>query len=286
MTYHLKNSNGVEVMIKTVSEYLTAVLEILPSFTGGELPNRSGVVWYRGSGSQTYKLQPQIIWNGQQSNETSHCHNFLVSYKQVLNKRIENSWELYGLMQHHGLPTRLLDWTKSPLVALYFAIEQSEKLHDEATNSPLVWLIDPYTLNEHVVGENIVICPDEMRLRKASNKDLNENPMAKIQDLDDYLPAPLNPNSLKGNFNEPPIAIEASFSHNRITNQQGCFTLHGTDETPIDEYMRSIGARVEKIAIDPAGCESLKQELRIYGFDEFFIYQDLDRLSSHFKNNF
>ncbi|EDQ02241.1 FRG domain-containing protein [Shewanella benthica] len=273
-------------MIKTVSEYLTKVIEALPRFTGDKLPNRCGVVWYRGSGSQSYKLQPKIIWDNQLQSESSHCHNFLVSYKQVLNQRIENSWELYGLMQHHGLPTRLLDWTKSPLVALYFAIVQWEGRTDRATDDPLVWIIDPYALNGSVIGQKIVICPDEMRLRKANCNDLDNNPTAKIKDLDDYLPAPLNPNSLGGNRNKPPIALEASFSHNRITNQQGCFTLHGTDETPIDEYMHRIDARVENIAIDPDSCACLKQELRLYGFDEFFIFQDLDSLSNHLKKHF
>jgi hypothetical protein len=225
----------------------------------------AGCIWYRGVRDSTFELLPRVVWDNI-DDEDSLVDEFLIYYSSITGRVIPDNWELYTLMQHHRLPTRLLDWAKSPLMALYFAVESSKPPGEGAYRT--VWAIEPYEFNRVNHGVDSVFVPCD-RLGPCEGVQVNK-----------YLPRALRGDDANG-LPGPPLAIEPALTNRRIQAQQGCFTVHGSDRLPISDILIESGCdKLRRFLIrDEASRDRILDGLRNLGFREDSVYQDLDSLA-------
>ena len=111
------------------------------------------VCWYRGHpNARFYLLATLLRYKNGLVKERSLFTNFKKFSDRIL-KRRDSDWETLFEMQHYGVPTRLLDWSETFGVALFFAATYNQSHHPD--QDAAVYLLDPMALNR-ISGMNQV----------------------------------------------------------------------------------------------------------------------------------
>ena len=210
------------------------------------------VYWFRGQSSSLWSLIPSVHRSYDQSGEYNLAALFRLSAPTRYPKTPELS-DLSGwisLMQHFGLPTRLLDWTASPLVALFFALDT-----EVGTDDAAVWSLVPSKLNATSSGS-----PEEVFVLSGP-------------EASPLLLAGLN----RGSPVDKVLAVIGQDVDLRMTVQQGAFTLHGTN-VALNERPDAEGY-LAKLVIPYASREKLKEELWVLGIRRSCLFPDLANLA-------
>ena len=121
------------------------------------------VDFFRGHSSSEYKLIPSIGRLFQEGKEDimkqyeqAIFNDFKRKYSMFTDVRPKNDKEFLFLAQHYGLPTRLLDWTYNPLVALYFSCCSTDVRYKNQ-NGLFVLYPEPWKENfEHISNKYII----------------------------------------------------------------------------------------------------------------------------------
>lgn len=190
--------------------------------------------------------------------------NFIRYSRPYLKTPSANEWELLVVAQHHGLPTRLLDWTYSPLVAAYFAtLASSESSHS------VVWRLDWQRVHRHFDFPALALL---------------------IQDLDDLLekqgrftPWRLFNNRVDGRcfacMIEPP-SLDA-----RIVAQSAVFTLCSEKTVSLDAFLEEhhLGEALTRFIIPLERAADFRDQLELSNVDERRLFPGLDGVTAQMR---
>ncbi|MFZ0981211.1 MAG: FRG domain-containing protein [Candidatus Acidiferrales bacterium] len=261
-----------QLTVESLPAFIDRVSEIEERWIPKEEPLG---LWYRGHQKAYWKLLPRLYRdlsprdNAREADDEIR-EDFIKRAPSLTDRKPENPWEWYFLMQHYRAPTRLLDWTEGALIGLYFAVTGNQGHHDAA-----VWMLDPWWLNKKVVRKYEVIPPGAPG---ASERDrLRYRP---------WLPDQFDGKSLRRRL---PVAVYPNHIDRRIVAQQSCFTIHGNSRQSLDELFAGEKDRLAKIILPSYAVAKIKQQLEIAGINEATVFPDLEglgrRVSEDWQSN-
>lgn len=196
---------------------------------------------FRGLPCSSFDLRPSL---SRPARDYSKVENHLLrAFKKYARQTVtheDSIWNLLALAQHHGLPTRLLDWTYSPMVALHFLTENESKFDQDG----VVWAVNTDRTNESLPPslrgllrkEGSSVFTAEMLSRAASN----------LEEFD-----ALSTSEFVAFF-EPP-SLDA-----RMVNQYALFSLMSSPTGCMDQWLAERPDHYKRVIV-PAG---LKREVR------------------------
>jgi hypothetical protein len=229
--------------------------------------------WFRGEPDVKTALTPTLYRDGFASRENALLQMFRArasGFHDAVPMR-EHTDQWLFLARHAGLPTRLLDWSEGALIALHFALKET---------NPVVWMLNPLDLND--LSYTIPTSrPREFPLPW-------HDPGSSCSKGAFASPAFENMRGAweQGSHGVPlPVSIYPTYVHPRLRGQRSCFTIHGTDKRGLDSLLAGKSI-LKRYVIVPACRQSMGSELAVLGITDSVVFPDIDGLASELKERF
>jgi hypothetical protein len=268
------------VQIYTITN-LSRYVELLQvkGFSGDE-------IYYRGQSNINWPLKPGIYRENRIALEKEfveemtmrNSHNFENCSRMI---------EILAKMRRHGAPTRLLDITKNPLAALYFACEACEDTAPEPHGEVILFSEDKdhkyyYHSDETAILANLAVMDKDFDFNRDKKKLIH-----KIRE---------EKGAFNENINEKDIhkclITHVKLDNRRIINQQGLFLLAGIKNSKLEHAdilhcLAKYADNKARLIIIPYKCkEKILQQLENITINRAFMYPDIDNTADYLKDKY
>lgn len=271
-SYHFRRQNFLTKIVVYRPSSFSEVIDLVEKFEDARQ-----LAWYRGIGNEAHTLKPSIFRHPSK-NKADDLHdleaqiNLLFDQRSppFVNQPLSDTWERMFFMQHYGIPTRLLDWTESPFVGLYFALTSGEKNKNGTPKTDAaLWMLDPIAWNRGALTD-ISFKGDVLDPTKEQTKSFR--PEVSLEDRRNV-----------------PIMIYGTHNSPRIVAQRGMFAIFGKSTDEMEKHFEDgdfATNTLVKIVIEKKDRPAILKSLLRKGISDSTIYPDLMGLSLELKRNF
>lgn len=259
-------SNGKDVRPESWAE----LQEVLFQETwDGDIERYRSAFVYRGLGDVNYSLITSLMRMEGQYKTLEH--HLLRNFRKYAHRNAvpgNSMWNWLAVAQHHGLPTRLLDWTHSPYVALHFATAKLDKFDRDG----VIWCLN-YARNRDYLPPRFKRVMDQEGTN-IFTADMLEEVCGSLRELDDVQ----NDEFLV--FFEPPSLDE------RIVSQHALFTMLSSNQARLDHYLKDHPDLYFRIIIPAELKWEIRDKLDQANITERVLFPGLDGLGSWLKRHY